>query len=274
MDVIKVLRASWARLMLGLAAVILPAVAAAWLTRQLGMAHSVLRVISPLASAGSGYIGYYLFVRYIERRAAIELDPRNGLRLVTIGLMIGILLFGATMGILGLIGLYTVTGSNSPATVVAPLAAAISAGILEELVFRGVIFRILELRFGTWVALLASAALFGLLHLLNPNASIQGAVAIIFEAGILLAAAFVLTKHLWFPIGIHIGWNFAEGGLFGAAVSGGAASGLLKGATTGPVWLTGGDFGPEASTVAIVICVTVASGLLLAATRRGLLRKP
>ena len=186
--------------------------------------------------------------------------------------MTGMLLFGATMAVLALLGVYRVVGSNSPASMVSPLAAAISAGVLEELVFRGVLFRILESRFGTWVALFGSAALFGLLHLLNANASVQGAVAIIFEAGILLAAAFVLTKHLWFPIGIHIGWNFAEGGLFGVAVSGGAASGFLEGTMNGPVWLTGGDFGPEASVAAIVICVTVASGFLIAANRRGLVQ--
>lgn len=257
--------------MLGVAAVLVPTVAATWLMRHLGVEGTALAIVSPLVVASSGLAGYHLYVHYIERRPATELDPKHGLRMLPVGLITGLLLFGATISILSLLGTYRVIGTNSPTTVLAPLAAAIAAGIFEELIFRGVVFRIIEISSGTRVALLLSAALFGLIHLINPHATLQGAIAIIFEAGILLAAAFVLTQRLWFPIGMHIGWNFAEGGLFGVSVSGGPATGLLKGTLTGPTWLTGGDFGPEASVVAIAVCTTVAAAFLLVANRRGLM---
>jgi hypothetical protein len=87
------------------------------------------------------------------------------------------------------------------------------------------------------------------------------------EAGILLALAYVVTRRLWFAIGTHAAWNFTQGGIFGLAVSGHGSEGLLIGRTSGPEWLTGGKFGPEASVISIVVCLA-ASGLLLLRARR------
>ncbi len=134
---------------------------------------------------------------------------------------------------------------------------------------RGVVFRILEQWLGSWIALSISAALFGLLHLLNPGVSLLNAGAVMLEAGVLLAAAYMLTRRLWLCIGIHFAWNFTQGGVFSAAVSGGATTGLLQAKLVGPVWLTGGAFGAEASVIAVLVCLTAGSVLLLAAHRRG-----
>jgi uncharacterized protein len=99
------------------------------------------------------------------------------------------------------------------------------AGVREEIVFRGLIFRIAEESLGTVWALAISATLFGVIHLIGPNATVLGALVIIFEAGILLAAAFVLTRRLWLCIGLHVAWNFTQCGIFGVAVSGTASKG-------------------------------------------------
>jgi hypothetical protein len=91
-------------------------------------------------------------------------------------------------------------------------------------------------------------------------------------AGLLLGAAFALTGRLWLPIGIHIGWNFAEGSLFGTAVSGGQLGGsVIVGKLSGPDILTGGRFGPEASIVTIVVLLmaTAFLGWRLARSRRA-----
>ena len=85
----------------------------------------------------------------------------------------------------------------------------------------------------------------------------------------LLGACYALTRNLWFPMGVHLGWNFAEGGTFGAAVSGHPEPGILKAPLSGPAALTGGAFGPEASPAAIAVCLAAAFLLLLAAARRG-----
>ena len=84
------------------------------------------------------------------------------------------------------------------------------------------------------------------------------------------AAAYAATRSLWFPIGLHLGWNFTEGGIFGVAVSGGpAAKGMLSVSLAGPTLLTGGRFGPEASLVAIALCLAAAAVLLIVTVRNG-----
>jgi uncharacterized protein len=105
--------------------------------------------------------------------------------------------------------------------------------------------------------------------LLNHGATLLNAGAVMLEAGILLAAAYMLTRRLWLCIGIHFAWNFTQGGIFSAAVSGGTANGLLEAKLVGPVWLTGGAFGAEASVVAVVVCLAAGLLLLLAARRKG-----
>ena len=134
---------------------------------------------------------------------------------------------------------------------------------------RGVVFRILQQSLGSWLALALSAAIFGALHLLNAGTTLLNAGAVMLEAGMLLAAAYMLTRRLWLCMGIHFAWNFTQGGIFSAAVSGGATQGLLQAKLVGAEWLTGGAFGVEASAVALVVCTSTAVLLLIAARRKG-----
>jgi membrane protease YdiL (CAAX protease family) len=212
---------------------------------------------------------YRTYVKVVERRAATELSRTHALRELGAGLLLGALLLSTTIGILAVLGVYKITGTNGWTAMVATLPGFVMAAALEEVVMRGVIFRILEQWLGSWVALAISAALFGLLHLLNPGVTLLSAGAVMLEAGILLAAAYMLTRSLWFCVGIHLAWNFTEGGIFSAAVSGGATNGLLQARLGGPVWLTGGAFGAETSIVAVVICVAAGLLLLVAARKQG-----
>ena len=92
--------------------------------------------------------------------------------------------------------------------------------------------------------------------------------------GVLLAAVFMLTRRLWMVIGVHTAWNFAEGGIFGASVSGGEAHGILASHFHGPDVLTGGAFGPEASIVAVLICFGTGAAFLWLASKRGHFVRP
>ena len=161
-------------------------------------------------------------------------------------------------------------GGYSGATGLAyAVAVAASAAVGEEIIFRGVVFRITEEGFGTLVALVLSATLFGLLHGFNPGASPVSMAAIALEAGILLALAYTATRSLWLPIGLHFGWNFTEGGVFGAPVSGNSAHGLISSTLSGdPLW-TGGAFGPEASLAAVLVCLIASLAFLAITVRRG-----
>lgn len=198
---------------------------------------------------------YALLVGWLERRDIRELAMVRGFPLLIGGLVLGFAMFASVYAVLW--GLHAAVwfGIAGMAGVLPFVAMAVLSGIGEELIFRGGVYRILEDMFGTTAALLLSGALFGAMHLGNPHATWFSSLAIALEAGVLLAAAYAATRNLWFPIGIHIGWNFTEGGVFGAAVSGsGAGHGIVNMPLQGPALLTGGPFGPEASLIAVVIC--------------------
>jgi uncharacterized protein len=228
-----------------------------------------LRRVGALLLTGIVLGAYWAYVRIVERRAVTELSSAHAGRELGGGLVLGALLFSTTIGILAALGAYQVTGNNGWLIMLASLPASILAGVLEEVVIRGVVFRILEQWLGSWIALAISAAIFGALHLLNPGATLLNAAAISIEAGVLLAAAFMLTRRLWLCIGVHIAWNFTQGGVFSVAVSGGKSTGLLQSRMVGPDWLTGGTFGAEASVVALVVCAAAGMVLVALAIRKG-----
>jgi len=215
-------------------------------------------------------LGLYIgLVRSLERRVSPrELAPAPVLAVG--GIILGLALFSSVFGLLHVIGVARWLGMSAHFDVIPMLAAAILAAVGEELAFRGGLFRLLEERLGTAIALAISAALFGLLHALNTGATIISTVSIALEAGVLLGAAYALTRNLWFPIGLHLGWNFTEGGIFGVAVSGGhVTNGVFSVSLVGRTLLTGGAFGPEASIVATAVSLALAVVFLVLTVRRG-----
>ncbi|HUB86034.1 MAG TPA: type II CAAX endopeptidase family protein [Rhizomicrobium sp.] len=242
----------------------------AWLTHSIGKhADPTVVVISCAVGIVLLPIAYSLLVRWTEQRRAGELLAANAVPLLFAGVAIGVALFCTVYVALFLYGAATLNGFGTMSKLPVALATAAFAAVGEELVFRGTIYRLLEKGFGTLVAIILAGGLFGALHAFNPGATIVSSLAIAFEAGVLLAAAYVVTRSLWLPIGLHFGWNFTEGGIFGASVSGGHAHGLLNTTFSGPALITGGAFGPEASIVAVTICVIAALAMLGIAARRG-----
>ncbi|HEX7726487.1 MAG TPA: CPBP family intramembrane glutamic endopeptidase, partial [Rhizomicrobium sp.] len=164
---------------------------------------------------------YRLLVRWTEKRGTAELSASRALPHLLGGAAIGFAMFCGVIAIDVALGGAHIEGFRGWEGVVPALSMAMLAGVAEEIIFRGAIYRLLEDGFGTLIAIVLSGALFGLLHALNPGATLASTAAIAVEAGILLAAAYLVTRSLWLAIGLHIGWNFTEGGIFGAAVSGG-----------------------------------------------------
>ena len=146
----------------------------------------------------------------------VDREPlRGGYRQLGQGAAIGAGLFTGTLLLIGMFGLLHFDGVNGLGAIWPVLGISILAGVFEELVLRGVVFRWLEQKLGMWWALAISALVFGGLHFFNPGATIFSALAIALEAGVLLGLAYVATRRLWLPIGLHIAWNFTESGLFG-----------------------------------------------------------
>ncbi len=206
---------------------------------------------------------YIAGCKWIERRRPVELAGPRAAPEVSIGIATGFVLFSLTMLILLAVGVYHPAGGGSARHLAGGFLFAVLAGITEEILFRGLLFRLTSKIVGTWGALLFTSALFGLAHAANPGATFSSSLAIALEAGVLLGAAYAATQRLWLPIGLHIGWNFTEGSVFGMSVSGTSkATGLLQGSLAGPRLLTGGAFGPEASVVAVLVCFAAALFLL------------
>ena len=232
--------------------------------------HQEILLAANLASAVLLLVAYALLVRLMERRPVTELGLSKGAGQIVIGSGIGLALMASVYGLLWGMGLVTVSPGTGLDGLGGVLAATFAAAVLEELLIRAVVFRLVENISGTTIAVVFSAALFGLLHALNPGATVVSGVAIAIEAGVLLAVAYVLTRNLWFVIGIHLGWNFTEGALFGAKVSGGAAShALVRTSIAGPDLISGGGFGPEASVVSVGLSAALSAVIIVLILRRS-----
>jgi membrane protease YdiL (CAAX protease family) len=232
--------------------------------------HDTVKIVSQIAVCILMLLVYAFVVWLLEGRRAKELALGPGIPQALGGTVLGFGAFCAVYGVLLAMGVAHWQGVSGDYGALVPAAlAAMIAGIGEELAVRGGLFRVLEDSLGTLLAVAISAAVFGLLHSQNKGANTVSTVAIMLESGILLAAAYAMTRNLWFPIGLHFGWNFTEGGVFGEAVSGGATKGALKVSMTGPELLTGGAFGPEASVVAVAISLALSLIMFVAAIRNG-----
>ena len=211
----------------------------------------ILLVIPPVI-----YLGLYaLFVRWFEKHWPTDMPLRRLVSHTLLGLLVGFVFMVMVVGAITAMGCAAEFWDSfewSEQFWAMMLFLMVAVG--EEVMSRGVIFRLIDQRWGTWVALLVSALIFGLGHLPNDNSSWWASFAIAIEAGLLLGAAYKWSGNLWVPIGIHWAWNYTQGNVFGLAVSGNELGGhILTTAVDGPDIITGGAFGPEASIITVVL---------------------
>ena len=224
--------------------------------RKVGSASFVVR------NAVVAIAVFWVSVRLLEGKGLREagLDSRRAPAELAAGFGLGAAIVSAMVGILAGVGAYRIEGlwPLDPGTSRAGWFALTVLGLFlvgfaEEIRNRGILFRLLEQSLGTWGALGLSAVAFGFVHWKNPGATWWSGLAIALEGGVLLAALYAATRSLWLPIGVHWAWNLFEGPVFGTAVSGNSLGALARGAITGPSWLTGGAFGPEAGLPALFV---------------------
>jgi len=137
--------------------------------------------------------------------------------------------------------------------------AFVMVAISEELLSRGYHLQNITESTNLFWGLLISSSIFSILHLGNPSSGLSAVVGLI-AAGLFLAFGWLRTRQLWLPIGLHLGWNFFEGNIFGFPVSGLQTFRLIRHNVNGPTWLTGGTFGPEAG---LIILPAMALGIWL-----------
>lgn len=220
--------------------------------------------------AAAAMAGYAAFVALTERRLPRELDPRRGLVEAVAGFAGGGALVALALGLLAAVGAGHVVGTPAWTNALwSGLASMTFIAVLEELLSRGLVLRLLEGWLGSRAALAISALLFGLAHLPGGQAS-PLAILVTVVAGLWLGAAFLATRRLGLAIGLHLGWNFTLGRVFSIPVSGHAAEpGAIAWRLNGPDWLTGGAYGLEGSAVTLVLLAASAFALWRVATRRG-----
>ncbi len=217
---------------------------------------------------------FMLFVRATEgawprafslRRAPVELAS---------GVLLGVVLSACSVAILYCVGAYQVQSVRPigewAALLVAALPIPILSGIAEEVAIRGVVTRQIARTFSPAAALVVSAVLFGLIHVGNPHASLSVGLGLVVQAGLLLGTAYLWTRRLWLPIGLHFAWNFMQAGVVGGALSGTKVSAIITATAQGPAWLSGGEFGIEGSLVSTLVCLTAAGAMFYAASKGGL----
>lgn len=217
----------------------------------------------------AGIVFYAAWTNITERRTVSELPTKRIFPATAGGFLLGVLFFGCVIGVMALSGVFRITEANFSGVEFVPyLMYFFVVAAYEEIIFRGILFRLIDDRWNSLAALLVSALVFGAVHLFNPGATLWSAVAIAVEAGLLLGVAYKCSGNLWLPIGLHWAWNFVEGPVLGFAVSGITPKyHIFSTILSGPDWLTGGVFGAEAAVPTVVLGLLLTFILLLSSKR-------
>jgi len=224
---------------------------------------------------GLAFAVYKLAIVRLGERPRDDLPAAGSGRNLLLGLLAGAVIFSLVVALAALFGVYRIAGQGDTSRLVIALAGtALIPGFMEELFFRGILFRWIEEFGGSWAALVVTSALFGLAHILNPNATWFSSLSIAIEAGVLLGGAYMMTRSLWFPIGLHAAWNFTQGEVFDVPVSGLDQQGLVQAKLSGPELLSGGQFGLEASILALLVATAAGLCLVWLAVKRGYVVSP
>jgi len=211
-------------------------------------------LLKGLFVSASCVLSYILFFKKYDKRTVTEFEAKGLAKNLIIGASIGFILQSLTILVIYLNGSYSVININPVSFILIPFALMFTVAIIEEVLVRGIIFRIMEEKLGSYVSLTISSLLFGVLHLANPHSTLISSICIT-TAGFLMGAAFIYSRNLWMPIALHFAWNFTQSGIFGAITSGNEKTkSLLEAKIQGPEFITGGAFGPEGSIQAIAFC--------------------
>ncbi|WP_217245663.1 CPBP family intramembrane glutamic endopeptidase [Streptomyces sp. AC602_WCS936] len=224
----------------------------------------------PVLGAVAAVAVYCYVMRRVARRSAPEIARSGAGREALLGGGIGLGFILVSALLVTAFGGYSFSwaGDGFVSVVGSAVAVQIGAAVTEELMFRGLALQALEKLWGSGAAIVITSLFFGVAHLGAPGANAWSGVAIALEAGVLLGAAFLWRRNIWFVVGLHFAWNTTQE-LLGIPVSGHAPEGLFTVDVHGSALLNGGDFGLETSIVPVLIGVALAVSMLVLAHRNG-----
>jgi hypothetical protein len=220
-------------------------------------------------------VTYIILYKFYEKRKITELSTGKLARNLIVGILTGAMLQALIIYVMYLNNDFFVISVNRFISVLPNLASVFLASVTAEILFIGIIFRITEEKLGSYISLAIFAFIFGAIHLAIPNGTLAGAFGIAMHAGLLLGAAYIYSRNLWFPIAIHFAWDFTQAGIFGAAVSGYKISkSLLTTKIEGSAFISGGYFGPQGSIQAALFCMIAAIILMILNRRQNKIIRP
>ncbi|MFC2134126.1 lysostaphin resistance A-like protein [Bacteroidota bacterium] len=217
---------------------------------------------------------YGLYTRYVERREPLELSFPKFFKELGLGVSIPFAAVGFMVALMMVLGYYEITGFGDFINLSDSFRKQMMVGFSEELIFRLILFKLVEEFAGSWWGLIVQGLIFGFAHLGNPNASVWTSIGLVADSTLLLGGAYMLTRRIWLVMGLHWSWNFFQAGVFGMPNSGFVQPSWIQASIEGPEWFTGGAWGIEASYISIAINLIIGLYFVKLVIDNGLLVMP
>jgi len=239
----------------------------------IGISGNTAKSIEYFLSILGIFLVYYLVFRLYEGRKITELSGKHLIPEVLMGFFGGFFCISAVLLILFFTGHFQILSSYSLAALLLPLTAITLFALIEEILFRGVLYRITEENLGTNIALFLTSIPFGVFHIFNQDANVYSIMSATL-GGFLIGILYTLTQRLWIPIFAHVGWNFAQVFFLSKVSSVTDYTGLFESRLDGPALLVGGGFGIEDSLISSSLLLLLFAGFYYTAWKKGRIEKP
>ena len=213
-------------------------------------------------------LSYRLYCQIFEKREAVEVSYQGSLKQLGLGAMVASLLVLMFVSLIAVFGEFKIIEYRDGLRLVSNFLNFGIGALLQEIVLLCIIYRLIEEFAGSWISLICSLAIFSAVHLLNPNETL-GSVFMLMLSSLVLIAPFILTRRIWVSLGFHAAWNFMQAGVFGMPNSGIVFKGWMVSEVSGPLWLTGGAVGLEASYLSVGIDFLIGLAVLRIALKAG-----
>jgi membrane protease YdiL (CAAX protease family) len=275
----KVLHFFVTKMIIGVSVIVLLVAVIEWLRSSIldktNLPDNTKALLVSVAEALIASTGYIFLFRVYEKRPVSELSTSTFVTNATAGILTGIGLQALFILVIYLTGTFLIVRVNPLSVLISPFAFALTAGFVAEIIMIGIVFRLLEQQTGTLIALIVFIILFAVLHVNVKGATVMSVGATAMQAGLLIPAAYVLSRNLWFPIFLHLGWDFSEPGIFGAInPNSSLTQGLFTSKIAGNSLFTGGETGPQDSLTSLLICLLLGLIFLSLAKRKNNWVKP
>ena len=239
----------------------------------IGIKGDMAKSIEYFLSILGVFLAYYLIFRLYEGRKITELSGKQLIPETLIGFFGGFFCISIILLVLFFTGHFQILSSYPLSTLLLPLTAITLFALIEEILFRGILYRITEENLGTIIALLLTSIPFGVFHIFNQDANVYSILSATL-GGLVMGILYTLTKRLWIPIFAHVGWNFAQVFFLSNVSSVTDYTGLFESRLEGSALLVGGGFGIEDSLISSSLLILLFAGLYFTALKKGRIEKP